>query len=135
MFRLTRLLTLRSIRLRFLRFALSGFGIVLGVAAMLAINVTNQSALNSIVELFQDTSGKAKLTIVSASSDSSRGFSEQMQRSAGSVPGVAVAAPLVRAQTALADKTAPNQLEIGIFGASQGGGMQVYGAGADRTGR
>ena len=127
MFRLTRLLTLRSIRLRFLRFALSGFGIVLGVAAMLAINVTNQSALNSIVELFQDTSGKAKLSIASASSDSSQGFSEALLRTAGNVSGVAAAAPLVRAQTALADKTTPNQLGIGIFGASQGGGMQVYG--------
>jgi putative ABC transport system permease protein len=83
--------------------------------------------LESIVELFQDTSGKAKLTIVSASSDSSQGFSEQLMHSAGSVPGIAAAVPLVRAQTALADKTTPNQLGIGIFGASQGGGLQIYG--------
>jgi putative ABC transport system permease protein len=127
MFRLTRLLTLRSIRVRFLRFALSGFGIVLGVAGMLAINVTNQTALDSIVELFQNTSGKAKLTVVSASTDSSQGFSAQFLRTVSNAPGVAAAAPIVKAQTLLADKDAASELGIGIFGASVAGGLQVYG--------
>jgi len=127
MFRLTRLITFRSISVHFLRFALSGFGIVLGVAGMLAINVTNQTALNSIVELFQSTSGNAKLTIVSASSESSLGFPEQVQQTIENVAGVAVAAPLVKAQTMLADEATPNQLGLGMFGASISGGMQVYG--------
>ena len=56
-----RLLTLRSIRARWLRFLLSAFGIVLGVAAMLAISVTNQAALDSIVRLFANTSGTCKI--------------------------------------------------------------------------
>jgi putative ABC transport system permease protein len=127
MFRLTRFITFRSIRVHFLRFALSGFGIVLGVAGMLAINVTNQTALNSIVELFQSTSGNAKLTIVSASSESSLGFPEQVQRTVENVAGVAVAAPLVKAQTMLADEATSNQIGLGMFGASISGGMQVYG--------
>jgi putative ABC transport system permease protein len=127
MFRLTRLLTLRSIRVRFLRFALSGFGIVLGVAGMLAINVTNQTALDSIVELFQNTSGKAKLTVVSASTDSSQGFSAQFLRTVSNIPGVAAAAPIVKAQTLLADQDEASELGIGIFGASVAGGLQVYG--------
>lgn len=127
MFQLARLLTFRSIRERFLRFALSGFGIVLGVAAMLAIDVTNQTALDSIVELFQSTSGKAKLTVISASTDSSLGFSDQALLSVANTPGIAAAAPIVKAQTLIADKSAPSQMGIGIFGASMSGGIQVYG--------
>ena len=46
-----RLLSLRSMRVRSTRFLLSTFGIVLGVAVILAITVTT-AALNSIVELF-----------------------------------------------------------------------------------
>ena len=127
MFLLTRLLTLRSIRVRFLRFALGGFGIVLGVAAMLAINVTNQNALASIVNLFQNTSGKARLTIVSASTDSSQGFSEKYLSTVSNIPGISAAAPIVKAQTLLTDEAEPSQLGLGIFGASIGGGMQIYG--------
>jgi len=127
MFRLTRLLTFRSIRERFLRFALSGFGIVLGVAAMLAIDVTNQTALASIVDLFQSTSGKAKLTVISANTDSSLGFSDQVLLSIINAPNVAAAAPIVKAQTIIADQSSPSQMGIGIFGASMSGGMQVYG--------
>lgn len=125
MFRLTRLLTLRSIRLRFWRFALSGFGIVLGVAGMLSITVTNQTALNSIVELFQSTSGKTKLTIASVDTEG-RGFAEQAVRTAGNIPGVSAAVPIIKAQTLLADEATQAQLGLGLFGTSTGG-MQVYG--------
>ena len=127
MFRLTRWITFRSIRGRFLRFTLSGFGIMLGVAAILAINVTNQTALDSIVELFQDTSGKAKLTIVSASTESSQGFSDHILQTVRSLPGISAAAPITRAQTTLADQSESAQLGIGIFGASVGGGVEVFG--------
>ena len=127
MLRLTKFITVRSIRAHFLRFVLSGFGIVLGVAGMLAINVTNQTALNSIMELFQSTAGNAKLIIVSASSESSQGFPEQVQRTVENVTGVALAAPLVKGQTLLADEAVQTQLGLGMFGASIAGGMQVYG--------
>ena len=127
MFRLTNLITFRSIRAHFLRFALSGFGIVLGVAGMLAINVTNQTALGSIQELFQSTAGNAKLTIISASSDTSEGFSQQVRQTVENIPGVAIAAPLVKAQTFLSEDTVPNQLGLGMFGASVAGGLQLYG--------
>jgi putative ABC transport system permease protein len=127
MFRLTNLLTLRSIRVRFLRFALSGFGIVLGVAGMLAINVTNQAALNSIVELFQSTSGNAKLTILTSSSDSSQGYPEQALRTVKNIAGINLAAPLVKGQTLLSSEASPDQLALGLFGASISGGIQVYG--------
>ena len=75
--RLTRLLTFRSIRSRSLRFLLSAFGIILGVAGLLAIRATNQAALESISTLFQNTSGLAKLTVTSSSVDE-EGFSEEI---------------------------------------------------------
>ena len=127
MLRLTRLLTIRSIRLRFMRFALSGFGIVLGVAAMLAINVTNQTALASIVELFQNTSGNSKLTIVSSESDSSQGFSEQVLRTVSNIPGVNAAVPTVKAFSMLAEDATASEFGLGLLGASISGGMQIYG--------
>ena len=123
--RLFRLLTLRSMRSRTLRFALSTFGIVLGVAGMLSIRATNQTALNSILSLFESTSGRAKLTISNASADES-GFSEKTLGEVTDFQGVMVADPLVIENTDLADKEASDQLDISFFGAS-GGGLLLHG--------
>ena len=70
LFRQIRLLTLRSIRARWLRFLLSAFGIILGVAGLLAIRVTNQAAMDSIVSLFANTSGRVKLAVKSSNQNS-----------------------------------------------------------------
>jgi len=121
-----RLLTVRSIRARFLRFALSAFGIVLGVAGMLAIGVTNQTALDSIVKLFENTSGRTNLSITSASQDVN-GFPEQVQRTAENIPGVSVAAPMVQALTVFAEDATSDQLALGLFGTSSSGSVQLYG--------
>ena len=123
--RLFRLLTLRSMVSRTLRFALSTFGIVLGVAGMLSIRATNQTALNSILSLFESTSGRAKLTISNAGTDES-GFSEKTLEDVNGFPGVLVADPLVIENTDLADKEATDQLDISFFGAS-GGGLLLHG--------
>ncbi len=123
--RLFRLLTLRSMRSRSLRFLLSAFGIILGVAGMLSIQATNQTALNSILNLFESTSGRAKLIITSADSDEG-GFSGHILEKANTVEGVLVADPLIIENTDLADKEASDQLDISFFGAS-GGGLLVHG--------
>ena len=123
--RLFRLLTLRSMRSRSLRFLLSTFGIVLGVAGMLSIRATNQTALNSILSLFESTSGRAKLTISNASADDG-GFSEKTLDKVIDLQGVLVADPLVIESTDLADKEASDQLDISFFGAS-GGGLLLHG--------
>lgn len=123
--RLFHLLTLRSMRSRTLRFALSTFGIVLGVAGMLSIRATNQTALNSILNLFESTSGRAKLTVSNASADES-GFSEKTLDEVIDFQGVLVADPLVIENTDLADKEASDQLDISFFGAS-GGGLLLHG--------
>ena len=112
--RLSRLITFRSIRARSARFILSAFGIVLGVAGLLSIRATNQTALNSIVELFESTSGRAKLTITSSSVGES-GFSDQILSKVLKVPGVMVANPLVIAQTDLADSQPSGGIEMSFF--------------------
>ena len=121
-----RYLTLRSIRARWLRFLLSAFGIVLGVAAMLAISVTNRAALNSIVRLFSNTSGSAKLTITS-SSQSSSGIPEISLRTIRNLPNVNIASPIIRANTVAADDASPEQIALGLFGTDTGGGLTLHG--------
>jgi putative ABC transport system permease protein len=117
---LTRLLTFRSIRARSFRFLLSAFGIILGVAGLLAIRSTNQAALGSISKLFESTSGRAKLTITSASTDEG-GFSMRALREVGKVGGIQVISPIVKAQSGLADKEDTNTIDIGLFGTNSGG--------------
>jgi putative ABC transport system permease protein len=118
--RLTRFTTIRSIRTRSTRFLLSAFGIILGVAGLLSIRATNQTAMNSILELFESTSGRAKLTI--ASSDANEGgFSDQILAKIQKVPGVMVANPFVVSPTDLADSQSSGELEMNFFGTSSGG--------------
>ena len=118
--RLLRLLLLRSIRERPLRFFLAGFGIILGVAGMLAISITNTTALNALAQVFENTSGRTDLS-VTLTETSDEGFNENALRLVQSAPGVAAAIPVLRAASALADGDIPDQLGLGMFGANAGG--------------
>ena len=120
-----RYLTIRSIQARSRRYLLSGFGIVIGVATMLSIGVANEAALNSIVNLFESTSGKAQLIITSASDDQA-GFPETLQRSVENFPGIKVAAPSISEFSMLSDEVVPEELTFGLFGASTEG-LQING--------
>ncbi|MFN2243103.1 MAG: peptide ABC transporter permease, partial [Anaerolineae bacterium] len=51
-------------------------GIVLGVAVILAISITNQSTLDSVTNIFSAASGKANLVVISATDDE-EGFAER----------------------------------------------------------
>lgn len=120
-----RLLNLRSMRVRSTRYMLSIFGIVLGVAVILAITVTNQAALTSIVKLFANTSGRSNLIVSSANMDG-KGFSERILRLTSSNPSVAVAAPILQADTVTQDDVPPDQLGLGLLGMSAGG-LRLHG--------
>jgi putative ABC transport system permease protein len=122
---LTRLLTWRSLRARPLRILLSGFGIVLGVAAILAIGITNQTALNAVTNLFQETSGRSNLIITSNEADG-KGFSENILPKLGSYPGIQSAVPSIHLTTLLVQKDTPAQLDLTFFGTDTGG-MTLYG--------
>ena len=115
-----RLLTLRSMRAHSTRYLLSLFGIILGVAVMLAIRVANGAAFNSINTLFQNTSGRTNLMVISASLDDT-GFPDQIMQSVINTPGISKAAPILNAFTVSAKDITPDQIQLGIFGASMGG--------------
>ena len=125
MLRQIRYLTLRSIRARWLRFLLSAFGIILGVAGILSIRVTNQAAMDSIVRLFANTSGNAKLMVTSASQETA-GIPEKALRSIRNLPGVTIASPILRVNTVPSDGATPEELSLGMFGTGTGG-LTLYG--------
>ena len=122
---LVRILTLRSIRSRPLRTLLSTFGIVLGVAGMLAISITNLTAMESITELFEGTSGKSSL-IISNADTSASGFAGRTIRRVSNVAGVAELIPSLQIRTVLADEAPPAEMEFNFFGTSMGG-LSLYG--------
>jgi putative ABC transport system permease protein len=123
---LTRMITLRSIRSRPLRTLLSAFGIVLGVAGILSIGITNRLALDSVTRLFKDTSGNSSLVITSATNDN-RGFRDKILREIDHTPGLKAAVPSVHANTVLADDAPAGTLDLNMFGAGAGGGLLLYG--------
>lgn len=123
--KLIRLLTLRSLRTRPARFLLSTFGIILGVAGILSMGITNDAALAAITRLFDDTSGRANLVVVSAGSETDR-IDERILKQVGRQAGVATAVPSIQANTLLADEALPTELGLSFFGASTGG-LVVYG--------
>ncbi len=104
---------------------LSTFGIVLGVAAILAIGITNQTALNAVTNLFQETSGKANLIITSNESDG-KGFSDNILLRLKSYPGIESAVPSIQVQTVLADENTSPELGLSFFGTDTAG-LALYG--------
>lgn len=124
-FLLFRLLTLRSLRARFLRTLLSTFGIVLGVASILSIGITNRTAMQSISRLFESTSGKANL-IVNSADTGEASISDLTLNRVKSATGVLTAAPSLQVTTMLADGAPSEALSLNFFGASMNG-LILYG--------
>ena len=123
--KLLRLLSLRSLTARPMRVVLSTFGIVLGVAAIIAIGVTNQTALNSVTQLFENTSGKADLIVTSREADGS-GIPETTAQRMEKVPGILAALPSLHAQTVLANQSQGDDIGLSLFGTDLGG-LLLYG--------
>ncbi len=124
MFR-TAFLALRALRARPFRTLLTLFGIVLGVAVILSINVTNVSTLAAINDLFSESSGKANLIVVSADT-AVKGFPETTLARAEAVPGIQTLAPTVQVQTTLVEAGAPEGIGLSFFGVVPGG-LSLYG--------
>jgi len=107
------------------RSALTLLGVVLGVAIILAVNISNASALESITALFGEASGKANL-IVTASNVDEQGFDQALLRRVALTEGVQAAVPSLQLRASLADEAPPSELGISLFGASSGG-LLLYG--------
>ncbi len=85
-------LSFRNLRVRLTRTLLTVAGIVLGVAVILAIAVTNRSIYSGLEALFADVAGNADLT-VRAASDNDEGFDEQILEQVRTFEGVSAAVP------------------------------------------
>ncbi len=123
--RLIRLVLLRSMRLRPLRTILSVFGIVIGVASIVAIGLTNQAALDSVTQVFQDTSGKANLIVLTSVSDA-QGFPESALHKVLGVSTIDTVAPSLQMQTILSKDTPASEIGLNFFGVNLGG-LSLYG--------
>lgn len=123
------LLALRNMRVRWMRTGLTGLGIVLGVAVILAIAVTNDSTLASIRSVFDEASGKSSLLIQSSSADG-EGFDESIAARVRSVEGVVAAAPSLQVTTLLARDAKDWTIAFGIGGQSAGNSLLVVGVDA-----
>ncbi|MCL4394774.1 MAG: ABC transporter permease, partial [Chloroflexi bacterium] len=102
------ILAFRNLWVRKTRTLVTASGILLGVAAMLAVSVMSASTTQSLKDFFAQSSGRANLTIVDASS-SGEGFPERTLRRVQQFDGVADAVGTTSNQVLLLakDKTIP----------------------------
>ncbi len=94
-------LALRNMATRLTRTLLTALGIVIGVAVILAVDVTNATTLASIRNLFDETSGRASL-LIESSAGAGQGFDENVVEAVRRVEGVEAAAPMISVRAALA---------------------------------
>ena len=121
------ILALRNMRIRWMRTALTGLGIVLGVAVILAIAVTNDSTLLSIRGVFDEASGQANLVVL-PSAGGGEGFDAAALNRVAGTAGVVTAAPAVQASTLLARDAQNWTISFGIGGqATAGNHLQLLG--------
>ncbi|MGE4559979.1 MAG: ABC transporter permease, partial [Desulfobulbus sp.] len=95
---LLRYISLRHVRLQKVQLVLAVSGICLGVAAMAAIDLVNQSVLQSCEDSINHATGRAVLQITGAES----GFPEETLDRIQRLPGVEYAVPVIEATASLA---------------------------------
>jgi len=122
-------LAVRNMRARWMRTLLTCAGIVLGVAVILAISITNDSTLQSIRDVFNEASGKANLIVQSSTADG-EGFDESITARIRSAEGVLTAAPSVQAMTLLTRDAQNWQMEFSINGQAAGNRLMIFGVDA-----
>ena len=113
-FRSPIILVLRNLRTRWIRTILTTLGIIVGVAAMVAVNATNASTLNSIDRFFDEASGKSDLLVESAVAG--EGFDEGILNVVRRFPGVVAAAPGILGITVPAAEADEWQQQFGAGG-------------------
>jgi putative ABC transport system permease protein len=118
-------MAIRSLLARPLRTLLTTLGVVLGVAVILAIGITNGSTMEAVTRVFTDASGKAHLTVVNANTRD-HGFPVSVLRQVQGVDGVQTAVPVLLGQAVLGNDASPGELGISMLGTT-GGGLIIYG--------
>jgi putative ABC transport system permease protein len=123
---LSRWITLRSLRARPLRTFLSAFGIILGVAGLLAIQITTGAALESLSALFEGTAGKADLVVTNAAGADGESLPERVLRRLEGSQVVKAAVPSLQLRTTLAVQLPDSAISLSLLGFDMGG-FVVYG--------
>jgi putative ABC transport system permease protein len=99
-------------------------GIMIGVAGILALGITNQASIESITQLFEESSGKTDLMVTTSSGDGS--ISENTLRVLYNVPNIERILPIVKARTSLANEIDTQALQLTFFG-TESGGLLLHG--------
>jgi putative ABC transport system permease protein len=119
-------LAARNMRARRWRTLLTLMGIVLGVAVVLAIEITNESTLDSLRQVFDRATGTANLLVVPAD-ESREPLEAALLGRVAAQEAVEVAAPSIQARTLLAGDAENWQIAIDINGLASGNLLQLYG--------
>jgi len=119
-------LALRNLRAHRGRTFLTLLGIILGVAVVLAIQITNQTTLDSLRKVFDRTTGQANLLAISAN-ENKRPLDQSTLAKLARQPGVEVAAPSLRSRTLLASDAASWEIAFSMSGVAAGNFFQLYG--------
>lgn len=107
-------MVLRNLRARWVRTVLTAAGIVVGVAAMVSVNATNNSTLNSINRFFDEAAGQSDLVVETAAAGEQ--FDEAVLSTVRRFPGVVTAAPGIVGVTIPADEAEGWEEQYGAGG-------------------
>lgn len=102
-----------------MRSILSMLSIMIGVAGILALSISNEAAMASITALFEQSSGRSDLMITAASGDN--GFSSNILRVVSNIAGVRSISPIVKVNTAFPDQQNEEALQVSFFNTAQAG--------------
>ncbi|MDH3944675.1 MAG: ABC transporter permease, partial [Anaerolineae bacterium] len=122
-------MAVRNMRVRLGRTLLTSLGISLGVAVVLAIQITNQSTLDSINQLFDRAAGQANLLVAPDSILSGTGESlpQGLLYKLEKDERVEIASATLRVQSLLASQADEWRISFGVAGLSSGNVLDVYG--------
>jgi putative ABC transport system permease protein len=117
----------RGIRTRRSRTLLTLLGIVLGVAVVLAIQVTNESTLASLRQVFDRAAGQANLLVLPAGGRSGETLDEGVLEQLSAERLVLAAAPSLQVFTVPSNQASSYRLDLTIDGVAAGSLLQVLG--------
>ncbi len=104
-------LAFRNLWARKARTVLTALGIILGVGTVFALSISNASTAKSLEDFFAQSSGRASLTISSAS-DSTVGFRQRTLREVQNFPGVQTAVANTEDQSLLLGRDGQVSLKV-----------------------
>ncbi len=119
-------LAVRNLVTRKSRTVLTVGGIVLGVAVVLAVAITNESTLASIHRIFDEASGRASLIVTSDSAIGDAFDADTLVRTTR-LPGVEQVAPSVTHRTLLVDDVGSWDVQVSVAGARSTNDLLLFG--------